>query len=100
MGVEKFLQFREIIIGNDVIDLDISRKSTFISLVLMIDLVGSRKLGILINTAETDFKRDLKLYNIRTCDGSSPFFMLCFFGFAAWGIPCLFHNIRILVYTV
>ena len=35
---------------------------------MMIDLEGSRKLGIIINTAETDFKRDLKLYNIRTCD--------------------------------
>ena len=53
--------FREIIIGNDVIDLDVSRKSKFISLVLMIDLVGSRKLGILINTGETDVKRDLRL---------------------------------------
>ena len=66
MGVYRFLPFREIIIGNDVIDLDVCRKSKFISLVLMIDIVGTRKLGILINTAETDFKRDLKHYNIRT----------------------------------
>ena len=49
----KFLAFREIIIRNDVIDLDVSRNSKFIFLVMMIGLVGSRKLGILINTAET-----------------------------------------------
>ena len=35
---------------------------------MLIDLEGSRKLGILINTAETDLKGDLKLYNIRICD--------------------------------
>ena len=61
MGVEKFLAFREIIIGNDVIDLDVSRNSTLIFLEMMIGPVGFRKLGILINTAETDFKWDLKL---------------------------------------
>ena len=62
------MPFREIIILNAVIDLDVPRNSKFIFLEMMIDLVRSTKLGILINTAETDFKRDLKLYNIRTCD--------------------------------
>ena len=45
----------------EMIDLDVSRNSKFIFLVMMTGPVGSRKLGILINTAETDFKRDLKL---------------------------------------
>ena len=61
MNEWKFLAFREIIIRNYVIDLDVSRNSKFIFLVMMIGLVGSRKFGILINTAETDFKRDLRL---------------------------------------
>ena len=56
-----------IIIRNDVIDLDVSRNTKFIFLVMMIGLVSSRKLGILINTAETDFKGTWG-YNIRTCD--------------------------------
>ena len=55
------MAFREIMMRNDVIDLDVSRNSKFIFLVMMIVLVGSRKLGIVINTAETDFKRDLRL---------------------------------------